>query len=85
MALPLILSFFCIAYNSLPLCLSCLPFALTSVKITTNLALDASVLSLVIKVGVNEALNFNIGALFKANSFLFKTSNCRVNSLKAFF
>ena len=65
-------------YTSLPLCLPCLPSALASVKTTTNFALDAGVLGLVIRVG--EALNFNIRALLKASNSLLKASNCRVSS-----
>ena len=51
MALPLVLSSSCIACAFLPLCFSCLPFALASVKTTTNFALDAGVLGLVVGVG----------------------------------
>ena len=85
MALPLILSSFCIAYTFLPLCLPCLffafTFALTFIKITINFALNTSVLSFVVGVKVSKALNLNIGALLKANNSLFKTSDYRVGSL----
>ena len=60
-------------YASLFLYLPCLPSALASVKITTNFALNASVLGLV--VGVGEALNFNIRALLKASNSLLKANN----------
>ena len=78
MALPLILSSSCIACAFLPLCLLCLPSALASVNITTNFALDAGVLGLV--VGVGEALNLDIGALLEAGESLLKAGNCRVGS-----
>ena len=71
MALPLVLSSSCIACAFLPLCLPCLPSALASVKTTTNFALDAGVLGLV--VGVGEALDLDIGALLEAG-------DCRVGS-----
>ena len=45
----------------------------------------ASILSLVIGIGVSKALNLNIKALFKANNSLLKASDYRVSSLKAFF
>ena len=76
MALPLILSSSCIACAFLPLCLPCLPSALASVKATTNFALDAGVLGLV--VGVGEALDLNIGALLKSGDSLLEAGNCRV-------
>jgi hypothetical protein len=69
------------SYTSLLLCLFCLPFALASVKTTTNFALDAGVLGLVIRVG--EALNLNIKALLKAGDSLFEASDYRV-SLQAY-
>ena len=80
MALPLVLSSSCIACAFFPLCLPCLPSALAFVNITTNCALDAGVLSLV--VGVGEALNFNIGALFEAGDSLLKASNYRIGNSK---
>ena len=73
--MPLILSSSCIAYAFLPLCLFCLPSALASINITTNFALDAGVLGLV--VGVGEALNLNIGALLEANNSFLKASDYR--------
>ena len=82
MALPLVLSSSYIAYAFLPLCLPCLPFALTSVKSTTNFTLDASVLSLIIKIGVGKALNFNIRALLKASNSPFKISEFKISSFK---
>ena len=66
------------SYASLPLCLLCLLSALASVKTTTNFALNAGVLSLIIRVG--EALNFNIGAFLKANNSLLEAGDCRVSS-----
>ena len=64
------------SYTSLFLYLLCLPSALASVKTTTNFALDAGVLGLVI--GVGEAFNLDVGALFEAGNSLLKASNCRV-------
>ena len=69
---------FSFPYTSLPLYLLCLPSALTSVKTTTNFALDANVLNLVIRVG--EALNLNIGALLEASDSLLEAGDCRVSS-----
>ena len=63
-------------YASLFLCLPCLPSALASVKTTTNFALDASVLGLI--VGVGEALDLNIGALLEAGDSLLEASDYRV-------
>ena len=65
-------------YASLSLCLSCLPSAFVFVNITINCALDAGVLGLV--VGVGEALDFNVGALFEAGDSLLKDGDCRVGS-----
>ena len=78
MALPLVLSSSCIACAFLPLCLPCLPSALASVNITTNCALDAGVLGLV--VGVGEALDFDVGALLKAGDSLLEAGDCRIGS-----
>ena len=78
MALPLILSSSCIACAFLFLYLPCLPSALASVKTTTNFALDAGVLGLV--VGVGEALNLDVGALLKASDSLLEAGDCRVGS-----
>ena len=79
----------CIACAFFPLCLSCLPSALASVKITfvkitTNFTLDAGVLGLVVGVGVGEALDLDIGALLEAGDSLLEAGDCRVGSLKAF-
>ena len=63
-------------YTSLPLYLPCLPSALAFVKTTTNFAFDAGVLGLIIRV--DEVLNFNIRALFKAVNSLLKAGNCKV-------
>ena len=76
MALPLVLSSSCITYAFLPLCLPCLPSALASVKTTTNFALDAGVLGLV--VGVGEVLNLDVGALLEAVDSLLKAGDCKV-------
>ena len=88
MALPLVLSFSCIACAFLPLCLPCLPSALASVNIIINFTLNAGVLGLIVEVG--EALDFNIRALlkasdslFKASDSLFKASDCRISSFGA--
>ena len=78
MALPFVLSSSCIACAFLPLCLPCLLSALASVNITTNCALNAGVLGLV--VGVGEALNLDVGVLLKAGDSLLKAGNCRVGS-----
>ena len=51
---------------------------LASVKTTTNFALDAGVLGLV--VGVGEALDLDVGALLKAGDSLLEAGNCRVGS-----
>ena len=64
--------------SSFVLYLSCLPSALASVKTTTNFALDAGVLGLV--VGVGEALDFDVGALFEAGDSLLEAGDCRVGS-----
>ena len=69
---------------SFPYLPSALPSVFTFIKIITNLTLNTSIFSLVIKVRISEALNFNIRVLFKAGDSLLKTSNYRVSSLKAF-
>ena len=80
MALPFILFFFYIACIFLPLYFSYLPSTFAFVNITTNCALNAGVLSLV--VGVGETLNFNIGALLKANNSFLKVGNYRISNFR---
>ena len=71
-------------YASLPLCLPCLPSvlasALTFVEITTNLAVDAGILNLVVGVGVGKALDLDVGALLEAGDSLLEAGDCRVGS-----
>ena len=49
---------------------------MSKLKTTTNFALDAGVLGLIIRVG--EVLDFNIRALFEAINSLLKASDCKV-------